>query len=328
MMKAVLEMKQGNSDHAGMPIEDATKSSSEKSNQRQEPQQQQNDKPIPVSLEISTHPIDDSTCSNSQSLEDRVNELEAKLSTLSLLLSQQKIRRLSPSNITPPESPRANEKTDRFALDSPAPLRPSPQLSQQKRNLSFQILHGDSTPPSETNVSKNALFLPNNLPARPESGRRSSSSKRLSTMILQKKPSNIPEEPPPNVVEEVLTPKSGEKLDIKTKWVQYLNSFQESNYDVDLQMEEFVKIPSAVEALLGFGFWICVDSFLYVLTVLPIRFVWSLLLLIRYIIIWAWKRDVPDGPFRFHRRYEKYDSPILVVCLVPIACLSKLSLLV
>jgi hypothetical protein len=90
---------------------------------------------------------------------------------------------------------------------------------------------------------------------------------------------------------------------IKSKWLDYLNSVQESNYDTDKHMEEFVKVPSAVEALLSFGFWICVDSFLYTLTILPIRFVWSCLLLIRFLVIRIWKLKVPaDGPFRFHRR--------------------------
>lgn len=90
---------------------------------------------------------------------------------------------------------------------------------------------------------------------------------------------------------------------IKSKWLDYLNSVQESNYDTDKHMEEFVRVPSAVEALLSFGFWICVDSFLYTLTILPIRFVWSCLLLIRFLAIRIWKLKVPaDGPFRFHRR--------------------------
>ncbi len=96
---------------------------------------------------------------------------------------------------------------------------------------------------------------------------------------------------------------SMEKADnVKSKWLDYLNSFQESNYDTDKQMEEFVKIPSAVEALLSFGFWICVDSFLYILTILPIRFVWSSLLLARFLTMRFFRFEVPDGPFRFHRR--------------------------
>jgi hypothetical protein len=90
---------------------------------------------------------------------------------------------------------------------------------------------------------------------------------------------------------------------MKLKWLDYLNSVQESNYDTDKQMEEFVKVPSAVEALLSFGFWICVDSFLYSLTILPIRFVWSTMLLLRFSFIRAFKSSQgSDGPFRFHRR--------------------------
>ena len=90
-------------------------------------------------------------------------------------------------------------------------------------------------------------------------------------------------------------------------WLNYLNSFQESNHDVDKQMEEFVMVPSAVESLLSFGFWICVDSFLYSLTILPIRAIWSCLLLFRYValrltIYYGTNNEVPDGPYRFHRR--------------------------
>jgi len=91
---------------------------------------------------------------------------------------------------------------------------------------------------------------------------------------------------------------------MKSKWLDYLNSVQESNYDTDKQMEEFVKVPSAVEALLSFGFWICVDSFLYTLAILPIRFVWSCLLLIRFAFLRLFNSHVADGPFRFHRRHS------------------------
>ena len=93
---------------------------------------------------------------------------------------------------------------------------------------------------------------------------------------------------------------------IKSKWLDYLNSVQESHYDTDKQMEEFVKVPNAVEGLLAFGFWMCVDSFLYTLTILPIRFVWSSLLLMRFAFFRVFRKSAkggPDGPFRFHRRY-------------------------
>jgi hypothetical protein len=105
-----------------------------------------------------------------------------------------------------------------------------------------------------------------------------------------------------------LAEEKDEATKLKGKWFDYLNSFQESNYDTDKQMEEFVKVPSAVEGLLNFGFWICVDSFLYVLTILPIRFVWSCVLLLRYLLYRTWRSNVPDGPFRFHRRYVSNDN--------------------
>jgi len=79
-------------------------------------------------------------------------------------------------------------------------------------------------------------------------------------------------------------------------------------------MKEFVKVPSAVESLLSFGFWLSVDSFLYTLTILPIRFTWSLLLLLRFGFIKAAKGfrgrkqavgndGAAPGPFQFHRRH-------------------------
>jgi hypothetical protein len=100
---------------------------------------------------------------------------------------------------------------------------------------------------------------------------------------------------------------------IKSKWLDYLNNVQESNYDTDKQMEEFVKVPSAVEGLLSYGFWICVDSFLYTLTILPIRFVWSCLLLIRFCVMRLWKSSVPEGPFRFNRRYDRPQNEFVEV---------------
>jgi Eukaryotic membrane protein family len=90
--------------------------------------------------------------------------------------------------------------------------------------------------------------------------------------------------------------------DKRSKWLDHLNSFQESNHDVDIQMQEFIKVPGAVEKTLTSGFLICVDSFLYVCTILPIRFAWSLVLLsLHYFFKWTKK---PAGKLQFHRRYE------------------------
>jgi Eukaryotic membrane protein family len=111
---------------------------------------------------------------------------------------------------------------------------------------------------------------------------------------------------------------------VRTKWLEYLNSVQESAPDVDVQMEEFIKVPAAVETIMSFGFFICVDSFLYMFTVLPIRFIWSCLLLV--IKIFLGRGIQAQNPhFQFHRRhlYQLIQVFILFVIyryvLVPIS---------
>lgn len=90
---------------------------------------------------------------------------------------------------------------------------------------------------------------------------------------------------------------------VRTKWLDYLNSVQESAPDVDVQMEEFIKVPAAVENIMGFGFFICVDSFLYMFTVLPIRCVWSCLLLLIKVLYGLGGKQPLNPHFQFHRRH-------------------------
>ena len=111
---------------------------------------------------------------------------------------------------------------------------------------------------------------------------------------------------------------------VRTKWLEYLNSVQESAPDVDVQMEEFIKVPAAVESIMSFGFFICVDSYLYMFTVLPIRFVWSCLLLLIKLLVGPGKQ-AQNPQFQFHRRhlYQLIQVFILFVIyqyvLVPIS---------
>jgi len=118
------------------------------------------------------------------------------------------------------------------------------------------------------------------------------------------------------------------KSNIKSKWLDYLDSVQGTSYDTDKQMEEFVKVPGAVESLLSFGFWICVDSFLYTLTILPIRFAWSLLLLSRFVFFKATsyfrlghtgeKNEGASGasPFQFHRRHSYQLIQVSIIYII------------
>jgi hypothetical protein len=263
-------------------------------------------------------------------LEDRVEELERKLATLALLLSHQRIRNpVSPTCSSPRASPPRDADASRYlALESP--ISHPERESGHRRNLSFRVLHGpDFRGDEDKELSQLAerIFMPVRMPELTESDSRISDT--VSPVRLGKDGNHVGSKgmvSPANMALShgtALEAENGQtslpqksKLEIspraspvdkpdnvKSKWLDYLNSFQESNYDTDKQMEEFVKIPSAVEALLSFGFWICVDSFLYILTILPIRSVWSSLLLARFLAIRCFHREVPDGPFRFHRRY-------------------------
>jgi len=104
----------------------------------------------------------------------------------------------------------------------------------------------------------------------------------------------------PQRLQERLAAETNDTATVRTKWLDHLNSFQESTPDVDVQMEEFIKVPGRVEILMLFGSLICVDSFLYMITILPVRFVWSLLLLILNIVGRRWQHS---SPFSFHRRH-------------------------
>lgn len=308
---------------------------------------------------LSTAPDSSSSVASPQhGLEQRVQELEEKLATLSLLLQQQRrvVRSISPPSITPPPSP-PPDASSYLALESPAACRPPSHrtMDRRRRNLSFRVLHSPDSPRHDQGMSDlaDSMFLPDGLPEDIHEGLvfqtesvspiRSATEERPPKSLqsldvghtgtqLSITPSdtkaadsdidiNIDVDtntatgtkvrilsPTKEIHDHVTTtssspPPSMEKADhVKSKWLDYLNSFQESHYDTDKQMEEFVKIPSAVEALLSFGFWICVDSFLYILTILPIRFVWSCLLLARFFAIRMVQKKVPEGPFRFHRR--------------------------
>jgi len=69
--------------------------------------------------------------------------------------------------------------------------------------------------------------------------------------------------------------------------------------DVDVNMEEFLRVPFHIEKLLLFGLAVCFDCFLYVLTVTPLKFVWSLLCLVCTIV----RPGKGIGFCRFHRRH-------------------------
>ncbi len=79
--------------------------------------------------------------------------------------------------------------------------------------------------------------------------------------------------------------------------------------DVDATMEEFLKVPFRIESLMVFGIAVCLDSFLSVLTVTPLKFVWSCLCLIGTIV----RPGKGVGLCSFHRRHLYQMLRVLVI---------------
>ena len=85
-----------------------------------------------------------------------------------------------------------------------------------------------------------------------------------------------------------------------------------AEYDSDVAIQEFLRVPFRVEVLLMFGLLVCVDCFLYVLTFLPLKFIWSTFCLLRTIID---HRKNSHG-VRFQRRHFYHVVQIAVIVIV------------
>ncbi|KAL7555585.1 hypothetical protein ACA910_016193 [Epithemia clementina (nom. ined.)] len=185
------------------------------------------------------------------------------------------------------------------------PIISQRRMTKDQRNLSFKILYGgdEATYQKESRLDPNAAF--SMTPA--ERSWLGASVIAMKEESKEEKPIAVHEESKEEKtihVRNYTSSKQNVNSDdlVRNKWLDYLNSFQESTHDVDLQMEEFVKVPGYVEGIMTFGFFISVDSFLYIFTILPIRFVWSLLLLmLRVLSFWTKK---PSPPYQFHRRHS------------------------
>uniref|UniRef100_A0A7S3P4P9 Uncharacterized protein n=1 Tax=Amphora coffeiformis TaxID=265554 RepID=A0A7S3P4P9_9STRA len=181
---------------------------------------------------------------------------------------------------------------------APSNINKGEALTHTKRNLSFSLLYGgdekaykqgkrnNSAPPAQTSMTLAERRWLGSL-AQSINGERQ----------------QIPDD------------------NVRHKWLNYLNSFQESTPDVDVQMEEFIKVPGQVESIMSFGFYICVDSFLYCVTVLPIRFVWSIGLLVNRFLL---KSTSPA--FTFHRRHSYQMIQVFILYCVHAYVLAPISI--
>ena len=88
----------------------------------------------------------------------------------------------------------------------------------------------------------------------------------------------------------------------------------------DARMEEFLRVPFNLEKLLFFGLAICFDSYLYVLTFLPLKFLWSIFRLTMTII------NPKRVKFRFHRRHMYQLLQVSIAYIVYTRILSRIQI--
>jgi len=92
--------------------------------------------------------------------------------------------------------------------------------------------------------------------------------------------------------------------------------------DVDAAMEEFLRVPFRIEELMSFGSLICADSFLHILTVTPLKFVWSCICLLCTIL----NPGKGLGWCTFHRRHLYQLLRVFVIYAVYKFVLSPISI--
>lgn len=120
---------------------------------------------------------------------------------------------------------------------------------------------------------------------------------------------------------------------LELKWKSILAFFDGLNLDsrqhdgsateeVDANMEEFLRVPWRIEELMSFGTIICADAFLHVLTVTPLKFIWSCLCLVCTIL----NPGKGIGWCRFHRRHLYQFVRVFVIYAVYKYCLSPISI--
>jgi hypothetical protein len=194
--------------------------------------------------------------------------------------------------------------------------------SDHKRNLSFSLLFDGNE--SEYDQKRQLLESTQATDSMTPSERHWLQPKILEYQRNQEltvKPPERDKQPNQSTPNSLVTDDSA-----RSNWLNYLNSFQETNVDVDVQMQEFIQVPGALESLMSFGLFICLDSFLYMITILPIRFVWSSFLLLLKIGVWLRKRQRASTPYRFHRRHTYQLIQVMILYTIYRYVLSAISI--
>jgi hypothetical protein len=277
------------------------------------------------------------TTNKERQLEERLDDLESKLATLSRLLQLQHATKQPHTSTTTEHSTLTRDNSDD---SNDTGITKTIKPPHHKRNLSFQLLYDQSDSAAEYEQRRSSAPPQSSMT---KAEREWVQPKLLKVLGLENTSSHgsrdhhsrdhhsagrPPKSPvpltslftkqqPPTQPTTTSTTKTTQQslLDdaVRTNWLSYLNSFQESTSDVDEQMQNFIKVPGQVENILNFGLFVCADSFLYMITILPIRFAWSLALLAYHCALRLLKKGPARLPFRFHRRHSYQIVQVAIV---------------
>ena len=183
------------------------------------------------------------------------------------------------------------------------PPRPR-RLSKTSTSLSSEDANNKNLSPSSNQPPKAAQ--PNATPKNLDSSTTSNQSSSDNQMLSE--PSQF------SILNYIKTEMLGEGVTQTTPKTSI--SIQQT----DARMEEFLRVPFNLEYLLFFGFAICIDCYLYVLTFLPLKFLWSIF---RGTMTLFFPKTTT---FRFHRRHMYQLLQMSIIYVVYAHVLSRIQI--
>ncbi|KAL1921773.1 uncharacterized protein VTP21DRAFT_10415 [Calcarisporiella thermophila] len=230
---------------------------------------------------------------------------------------------------TPGFSHSSSHKLEHFKTPK-SPSKKRPWLDQQReigRPLKFSasglnMASGSPATPSSTAMHRNDTQKPtmpihrtvdDNVLASGDIFNSNANAKRENAATISEQASSLPVEKQTNASD---LPAVGRLPSSLWDYLRYELTASDFDATQELKRERitnFMAVPRALDKLIFFGYFICLDSFLYTFTILPARFAIALWAYIKN--IWDW--IVPGrerSPFKFSQKCDLLKGLLLILC--------------
>lgn len=257
-----------------------------------------------------------------------VKELQKRIQKLEDIVMQQE-QKDPPRNHPPPSAAAIKEeekKEDKHMAtpDKMSRIDSSPAVAYRSFSVSFEEnlrqrargeSHGQDPRETAPSPSSSSNALTGSYAAKEEE----TSSSHLHGHHRQQHLSPIQESIPPKklllptIIYEFI------KIEILGEGQEHPKISTSVAQETDAIMQDFLRIPSKLETLIMFGTLICLDSYLYVLTYLPIKAAWGIFRLLSSLIPF-------NTTFLFHRRHFYHLLQITIILSVYLLVLQPISI--